>query len=292
MISCNQPCIINSNKEYPITDIRLFENTTAWELAMAVENQSIKKIKAITNETPQIINYTDSVYGITLLMWATGMEKYKSVNTLLTCGADPNIVSKSGMTALFKAVSYSWVDNRANKNAKYVELLLKFGADPNIVYRGQKTPGVTNLIEKGTSPLIHAASRSFEKTKTLVEAGANINYATETGYTASIQALLMNKVDAAYYLIVEKRADISNPFYFYQMDNDTVIDFDKPHYPVDLLTDWNYDLESKEHRKKMAIVEEFKRHGQDYWAKKIHESTIKRIQIIYPNNWEEYIKKY
>jgi len=30
-------------------------------------------------------------YGATLLLWAVGMEKYKSAEALLKCGADPNL---------------------------------------------------------------------------------------------------------------------------------------------------------------------------------------------------------
>jgi uncharacterized protein len=170
--------------------------------------------------------------------------------------------------------------------------LLEHGADPNIPYCPIERPGTTNSIECGTSPLMNAAGTSLERVIALVEGGVEINYKTKSGRTAAIESLLMEKVDIAHYLIVEKKSKVAYPFYYYSLKIDTLLEYDKPHYPIEFLEDWLFPLNSKEHKMKMEIVEEFKKQGQDYWSREKHPETIKRIKKIHPNNWEEYLKKY
>lgn len=289
-------CTVNSNMEMDIRNIRIFENTDAWDLAQAVQKGNIRKIKRVVEENSNVLDYQEPRYGFTLLMWGIKMEKYREVKTLLELGANPNIRCNSGETALFHATEHSWLDNEAKKDAKYVKLLLQYGANPNIVYigveyKGVKKEGTTNVIDKGTSPLIHATSRSFEKAKALVEAGAEINYKTERNWTAANNALIMKGIDVAYYLIVEKKADVTEPYYFYFIASDSV-NYEDERYPVALLRGWVFDLDSEEYKKKMAIVEEFMRQGCDYWATEPGKNTLRHIKKRYPNNWEEYLKKY
>ncbi|MFT8350500.1 hypothetical protein [Clostridium saccharoperbutylacetonicum] len=42
----------------------------------------------------------------------------------------------------------------------------------------------------------------------------------------------------------------------------------------------------------MEIVDEFERQGIDYWKTKIPKDRLEQIKKIYPDAWEEYIKKY
>ena len=291
MISLFASCATRDNNEITMKDIRIFQNTSAWDLAQAVETERISEIEIVANKNPELLNYRDPIFGTTLLMWSVSMEKYRAALALLEAGADPNIRSNSGATALFKAISYSWIDTKAKQESRYVELLLKYGADPDLVYIGKKKEGVTDPIEKGTSPLMHAVSRSFAKTRALVEAGANINYKTQTNQSAATTALIMEKLDVAYYLIVEKKASVSEPFYFYEIGSDS-INYKKKYYATDLLRNWIYELDSYEYRKKMAIVAELKRQGLDYRSTNIPESTLERIKILHPKNWEEYLERY
>lgn len=86
---------------------------------------------------PELVNYQDEKYGTTLLIWAVGMEKYRSYETLLKYGADPDIIcSWKGETALYAAAGYSWIDSFAKEDSKYVMLLIEYGADPNICFAG------------------------------------------------------------------------------------------------------------------------------------------------------------
>ena len=130
----------------------------------------------------------------------------------------------------------------------------------------------------------------IEKTKALVEAGANINYKTKRGNTAAMEALYGNAPEYAYYLIVEKKAKVSEPYY--RRANYGNLDPNEKLYPVSLLRYWVFDLDSEEYKMKMGIVEEFARQGVNYWDTKIHNDKLEQIKKLYPDTWEEYIKKY
>ena len=292
------------NKEgYKIIDINIYKDNPVWELALAVKNQSAGSIERIAKRKPNLLNYQEPKYGATLLLWAVGAEKYKSAETLLKCGADPNIASTNntsygGQTPLFVAAGYSLIDNNAKEDPKYVKLLLRYGADYNKNYTGFNISGIKSTIELGTSPLMQSIGCGIEKTKALVEAGADINYKTSSGNTAAIEALLAGwnatseAMQYAYYLIVEKKAKINEPYY--RSDN-TTMPGDNPNdkfYPVDILRDWVYDLNSKEYKIKMEMVREFERQGVNYRDTKINKRTLSQIKKLYPNTWEEYIKKY
>ena len=281
---------------YKITDIRIYKDTPAWELALAVKRQRIRDIMKIVEKKPDLLNYQDPKYGATLLIWAVGMEKYRSAEALLQCGADPDIATTEnttygGETPLFLAAGYSWIDRWAKKDPKYVKLLLNYGADPNKNYTGFNIPGSQSLIEVETSPLMNSIGCGIEKTKALVEAGAEINYKTTFGTTATIKALMVRQFpEYAHYLIVGKYATITEPFYRrISYGNE---DPNEKFYPVDLLRNWVFALYSEEYRLKMQIVKEFARQGVNYWETKIHKSTLEHIQKLYPDTWEEYIKKY
>lgn len=92
----------------------------------------------------------------------------------------------------------------------------------------------------------------IEKTKALVEGGADINYKTKSGYTAAIVALqiggsygTIEAMQYSYYLITEKKAKIDEPYYKPEnvtMPNDNQND---KFYPVDILRNWITQLDSE-----------------------------------------------
>lgn len=290
LLSSCQFNILTEEGEYRITNVKIFKDTPVWELALAVKGQKTRTIEKIAKENPDLLNYQESKYGATLLLWAVGMEKYKSAEALLKCGADPNIASTvDGKTPLYLAAGFSWVDNYAKKDPKFVKLLLKYNADPNINYGGDR------IIEPGTSPLMRTIRCGIEKTKALVEAGADINYKTKSGATAAIKALsagqnaTLEGLEYAHYLIVDKKAKVTDPYYPWMVyEGDTIQEL----FPVDILRRWVCPLDSEEYRIKMEIVEEFARQGVNYWDTEINKSTLEQIKKLYPDTWEEYIKKY
>ncbi len=284
--------------DYKMTNINIFKDTPVWELAVAVKEQNTAAIEKIAKDKPELLNYQDSKYKVTLLIWAIGMEKYNSAEALLQCGADPNIASVryetySEETPLSVATAFSWVDTAAKKDPKYVKLLLKYGADPNWSYIGHEH----GIEEPGTSILMKSIGRGIEKTKALVEAGADINHKMKSGKTAAVKALLAGGPTStlagneyAHYLIVEKKAKVSEPYYRSETyGND---DPNEKFFPVNILRDWIFDIGSQEYKMKMEIVEEFARQGVNYWDTKISSDRLKEIKKIHPNTWEEYIKQY
>ncbi len=294
--SCHFNGISGEKSGYRINNIKIYKDTPVWELALAVKNQNIDVIEKKAKDNPDLLNYQEPKYGATLLLWAVGMEKYNSTEALLKCGADPNIASKqyktfSEETPLSLAAGFSWVDNDAKKDPKYVKLLLKYGADPNWCFVGSEYG-----IEPGTSILMESIGCGIEKTKALVEAGADINHKTKSGETAAVKALragwnsTLAGIEYAHYLIVEKKAKISEPYYRRKSSGNE--DLNDKFFPVNTLRRWVYDLDSEEHKIKMEIVDEFARQGVNYWDTEINKFTLEQIKKLYPDTWEEYIKKY
>lgn len=279
----------NANKEDPkVTDIKIYYNTPVWELANAVKKNDAKKIKKILHQNQDIVNFKDSKYETTLLVWAVGMEKYDAAEALLECGADPNIISKYvGGTALYLASGFSWVDTSAKKDAKYVKLLLKYCADTNIGFIGNDH---NNSTEIGTTPLINSIGCGIEKTKALVEGGADVNFQLNISKrTAAIKALsivttttLEAQMEYAYYLIVEKKACVNENYYNSNGEKK----------PIDLLRNWIPTFDSNGYKMKMEIVDEFKNQGVDYWSTQIPKEIYTIFQKKYPEKWQEMINKY
>lgn len=290
LIGCN----VHNKGKMTIRDIEIFRNTPSWDLAQAVEVEDVSKIKEILKNDTSLFNYQEPLYGATVLMRACGIRKWRSAKQLLESGVNPDIVSKEGTTALFVAIQDPWYARLPDTDPKFVQLLLEHKANPNINFYPPKRKGYSGPVEYGTSPLMFSILWGFQKTKLLLEAGANLNYKTELGKTAASESLLMEEVDAAYYLIAEKKADVSQPYFYTEIGNDSIIEKDKPHYPIDLLLDWIPEIGSEKYRKKMAIVQEFKNQGIDYFErkKKIEQRKLDQIKKLHPNDWEEYLKKY
>ena len=151
----------NENGEYTVKDIHIFEKSEAWELAKAVNNNNTFSINKICKEHPEWVDTIDPEYGVSLLTWAVGMDKYSSVKALLENGADVDLISPyTGGTALFEACGFLWTDTMANKSPKYVKLLLEHGADPNICFEGCDKDNITVV---GTSPLMESIGCGLEK---------------------------------------------------------------------------------------------------------------------------------
>ncbi len=232
-------------------DYRLFQNTPAWELAKAVEDENTKKIDKIVSENPEIINYQESKYGNTLLMLTIMNQQLKPFKALLKRGADVNIHNTfDGTSSLIKACSSIFY------NITFVKMLIEYGADVNDVEIGERRK------ENGTrlTPLI-AASRTgrLDLVRFLVSKGADVNYQNEFGQSALSESVMVDEYKVAYYLL-QNGADYNRPIY-YRFDNSVPIekrdpkDKGKPMYLWDVLKEDLSEFGTSEYKYKMLIID-------------------------------------
>lgn len=232
-------------------DYRLFQNTPAWELAKAVEDENTKKIDKIVSENPEIINYQESKYGNTLLMLTIMNQQLKPFKALLKRGADVNIHNTfDGTSSLIKACSSKFY------NITFAKMLIEYGADVNDVEIGERRK------ENGTrlTPLI-AASRTgrLDLVRFLVSKGADVNYQNEFGQSALSKSVMVDEYKVAYYLL-QNGADYNRPIY-YRFDNSVPIekrdpkDKGKPMYLWDVLKEDLSEFGTSEYKYKMLIID-------------------------------------
>ena len=110
----------------------------------------------------------------------------------------------------------------------------------------------------------------------LIEQGnCNIDFLDSFGHSATYYSLEKGYINLAYYLIVEKKANITN-------EDSMAI----------LLRYLVFPLDSNEYRLKKQIIQEFKNHSIDYYSKPVPDDVLEMIKNIYPDNWKEYISVY
>lgn len=272
-------------------DFRLYKHTPAWSLAKAVEDEDTTEISKQVLQMHISVDYRDPEYKQTLLMLATRTNKIESVKKLLELGANPNAHNNStkyfGQSAVLLACRFT------RPSSKILALLLKYGGNPNSTACGVQENGLGEIVPIRDFALSAAVFSSFEKVKLLVDAGANINYATSTENCAIENCMIFDRMDIMLYLL-QKGADYRRKF--------TEIDLDKPDYPtfeVDILYKLRkcvYPIGSKEYTDKMKVVNFLKKKGLDYWKSPIPSGMYGVImRDIAPKNkadFDYYIKHY
>ena len=289
-------CLVESKGANDAHDINIFHQTPAWNLIKAIDNDDSSKIRKILLKDSALANYREPVFGVSPLVRAVGTRRYKAVKTLLDMGANVNLSTGYGSAPVFEAIAYPWGERMGRNSIKMLELLLRYGADPNKRYVvDDRDDGTISPIEDGTTPLMFSMppGAGYEWVKLLIDYGADINFKTKLGTTASIKALIMEDIKSAHLLIITKNADISEP-YFRNKIGTSEVDYSKPFFPIDLLLYMTYDLDSEEYEMKMEIVSKFEKLGFSYDAIKanIPNTILRRIQKMYPEDWQEYVKKY
>ncbi|HTN00134.1 MAG TPA: ankyrin repeat domain-containing protein [Pedobacter sp.] len=278
-LSCSSA---SQNEDLLSNDYKLFENTPVWSLAKAVKDEDMENIIRILHVEKPNINYQESKYGSTLLMMAIRNRQYNSCRVLLEQGADPNIhETYSGSSAIIEAAS---IQDYNGDNTKFLKLLLKFRANPNDEEVGPRREG--NSTRK--NPLLVACGdvnqhvSPIEKVKTLVDAGADINFKNEYNMTAIRAALICKHMDVVLYLL-QKGAD-----YNQLISSEKGKDF----YLVDELKYILFPLNSKEYSDKMKVVEFLKLKGINYRITPVPDYAKSQAKKMYPNNWKKYLEEY
>lgn len=283
LTSCyNQETPVDKSKLLGM-DYRLFQSTPAWELAKAVNAGDIKKIKEEVIKKKVPVDYLESRFGNTLLMMAIYNSEYESVKTLLELGANPNRHDTyKGETAVIVAAG--------NDDPKYLKLVLEFKGDPNSIENvfsdpnGKMDQSRYSALTKAVLPSL-MGKKNLENVKLLVEAGADINY-TKKGIiqSALAVALIQDQMDVAMYLI-EKGADYTKPI------TPTVIEGEDISV-LQILRKSIIDLDSEQYKKKMEVIAFLRTKGLDYDKEPIPEGTIEYMKNMFPDNWQEYRKRY
>lgn len=257
------------------SDYRLFQDTPAWDLAKAVDDNNIRKIRNVIKNNPSLINYQEPMYGNTVLIQAVFQHDYISFVQLLELGADVNLHDRlDGESAIITACKYDC-------GSKYVKKLLEYGADPNDLEVGERH----EYNRTRYTPLRGAAENGdIESVKLLIQAGADVNFCDEFGAYALKHATIHRHYKVAL-LLLENNADFTK-IIFKGIDNQ------KDRYLVDLLRQEMVKLGSEEHKDKMKIVDFLYKQGIDYHTHPIPEYILERIKEEYPDTWQEYIEKY
>lgn len=180
----------NWKHEYFADDIELWENTEFWDFAKCVSKNQFAKAEQLIRKSNIDVDYREPKYGETLLSWAILNDNVEAVKFLVDHGANPNIHNTfDGKSPM--------IDATGGFNAiEILEYLLLHGGNPNDYV--SESENVENRSRE--TPLTSAALFSMEKTKMLVEAGADANFAVEEGWTAFNRAT--SRLDILEYLLL------------------------------------------------------------------------------------------
>ena len=274
---------VNKNKLLG-NDYRLFQDTPAWELAKAVQDENEKQIIGILAKQSKLIDYQEPKYGNTLLMLTVKNQQMKSFKILLANKSDVNIHNTyDGASALIEACGSKYYD------FQYAETLLQRGASVNDAETGERREGSSTRF----TPLM-AASQSgrLDLIKLLISKGADVNYKNEYKETALSKAIMTERYKVAIYLL-EKGADYKQPIFYRPGDSVPYRpEDDKPMFLVDVLREDFFEIGTDEYKYKMQIANFLKSKGIDYRTTPIPEYIRNKAQEEYPNHWQEYLEKY
>ena len=259
LLSCSN---INREKTVDISelssmDYRLFQNTPAWELAKAVQDEDTGKIDEIVVENPRIINYQDFKYGNTLLMLTIMNQQLKSFKALLRRGADVNTHNTfDGTSPLIEACASKYY------NIIFAQILIEYGSNVNDIEIGKRRQGNSTRL----TPLIASSKTgNLDMVRFLVSKGADVNYQNEFGQSALSESVMLSEYKVAYYLL-QNGADYNRPI-FYRYDYSVPIeksnpkDKGEPMYLLDVLKEDVSDIDTDEYKYKMLIIDFLKSKG-------------------------------
>lgn len=286
LFSCNNRETIVDKSGLLGSDYRLFQNTPAWELTKAVEDENENKINELINKDKKLIDYQEPIFGSTLLMLTIKNQQYKPFEILLKNGSNTKIHDTyEGSSALIDACSSKYYD------VKFAKLLLEYGANVNDVQVDIEKEGKTR-----TPLMVASKTGKLDLVKLLVEKGAVLNYQNEHKQSALSEAVFQSEYNVVLYLL-QSGADYKQPI-FYRPDYSIPAekqdpkDKGKPMYLVDVLREAFIDFDLDEYKYKMQIVDFLKSKGIDYRATPIPEYIKKKAQENYPDSWQEYLDKY
>ncbi len=276
LLSGCRETIVEDKSKLLAVDYRLFQQTPAWEVAKAVQDGNVDKIKEEIGKNKKLISFREPVWGQPLLKFAVMSENYESTKALLESGADPNMQDLDyGDSPLMEAVRIggrgSYTDDGSYKDVgsdpRFLKLLLRYGGNPN------DTSAKLRL-----TPLLYACRYGhIDYVKILIDAGAKVNGVNQRGTSPLAEAAIQHFPELVIYLI-KNGADYKKVLY-------TTIPEKENKYITDAMRHWRFDLNSGEYKKKMWLVNFLKKNGMDYKKAKIPEE-------FYDDYSKDYLSKY
>lgn len=233
-------------------DPALYYGTPLYEVANAIAKHDSAEVKRLLEGKPlAVINLQDEKFLQPLNIFAIWNQDFNSLKVLTKLGADPNLQSKSGRSAMLEAAGNAQVgdDNR------YLKYLIKNGGDVNAVSKAKNTMNRT--------PLIAASHYKLENVKLLIEAGAdplyyyNYNDAFNTKQSALEVALGDRHIDIVNYLIFEQGVDYNIVLKSYGKGI-------KPRTIVTYLNEMDFPVGSENYQQKMKLVKYLKEKGVNF----------------------------
>lgn len=286
LLSCTN---INRDKmvdksELTYGDYRLFQNTPAWDLAKAVQDENEGEINKILSKDKKLINYQEPKYGNTLLTLTIINQQMKPFKVLLDNNAEVNIHNTyDGTSPLIQSCMFKSYDS------EFAKILIERKANVNDVEVGKRRQGNSTRF----TPLI-AASREgkLDLVQILIKNGANINYENEFHQSALSSCVMQDRYDVTIYLL-KSGVNYLRPILYRPSDDiDNNPKEDKPIYLIDLLREDFFELDSQEYKYKMKVVEFLKSKGVDYSKAPIPDYIKKKAFENYQDSWQEYLQKY
>lgn len=194
--------------------VDFFKTTEAFELANAVADEDVDKIKKIVKKRPDLLNVADPVTGSNVLVLSLDLEKYESFVRLLELGANPNYINPySKYCILIEACRYYGDANEFRIELKYIQTLLKYGADPNCRLE-EDIIDIKKRHHFASSPLAKAARLDINLVKTLVRGGADPKLKLKQNQSSAFSnALESSKFDIINYFIDSIGVDLKIPLF-------------------------------------------------------------------------------
>lgn len=257
-------------------DYRLFQDTPAWDLAKAVEDNDLEKIIEISKTNKELLNFPASRFGSTLLMLAIHNHQFDTANLLIDLGADVNIYDQyNGKSAIILACK------DVDTDPKIVSKLLDHGANVNDIEKGKREEGNTTR----DTPLINACrAGNLPLVTFLISKGADINYKNEYGQSALSEATIQSEF-AIILILLKNNVNFKTSLSYNEEQK-------KEYYLVDKLRFQMPELNSIEHKQKYEIIDFLNKKGINYSKAPIPEYVIEKAKEKYPKDWQEYLKKY
>ena len=202
---------IGHEKDYLGDDIELWKNTEAWDFAKCISKGKFEKAEKILEENHLDVDFREPKFGETLLSWAIFNDNIDAVKFLIDHGANPNLHNTyNGESPMTNAAG-------GFRSVEILDYLLLHGGNAND-HAGKDEK--LSYFYSNETPLTEAAFTSLEKTKMLIVAGADVNFAVEPGMTPVYKAA--HRLNVLEYLLKNCKVDYKKTYIVTMDTGDTL----------------------------------------------------------------------